>query len=80
MLMVCTAFSGPWARRVSRGDAGGIASGAGQRPKSLKTWPFGSTGEVRVPRRGCLTMLPASSAHPLLTRTPLWSMQIVSII
>ena len=79
MLIDCTVFARAWARRVSRGDAGGIASGAGRRPKPLRIRPFGSTGEARVPRCGCLTMPPASPAQPRLTRAPLRSMQLISI-
>ena len=79
MLMVITVFSRAWARMASRGDAGGIASGVGRRPRPLKTRPFGSTRETRVRRRVRLTMRKASPARPLLTPAPPWSMMTISI-
>ncbi len=43
MVTGCTVFSMPWARTALRRDAASIASGAGRRPKALKTRPSGST-------------------------------------
>jgi len=79
MLMACTVLSRPWARRVPRRDAGRIASGARRCPKVLIRRPSGSLPEPRLPRRGDLTMPPASPAPPLLTLAALAAMQTISI-
>ncbi len=71
----CTASSRSWARMALRRDARSIASGGRRRPKTLKTRPFGSTQEARLPRRESANDAQASPAPPLLTLAPPGSMQ-----
>jgi hypothetical protein len=79
MNMGCTTFLRSWARMALRRDAGSIASGGRRRPKALKTWPYGSTQEARLPRRESANDAQASPAPSLLALAPPGSMQPVFI-